>query len=122
VIGSLASLHGLAARALLIYSLVLGVWGTYVYFRNHGVSGGYRASFLVMAGFSVIQGLIGLGAFALGGRPTELLHVVYGIFAVIFLPGAYLFAHGGSRRREAVVLAGAAWIVSIAFFRGIATA
>jgi hypothetical protein len=122
VIDTLARLHGLAARALLIYALVLGVWGTYLYFRNQGVGGGYRASFLVMAGFSALQGLLGLGAFALGGRPSELLHVVYGIFAVIFLPGAYLFAHGGSRRRETVVLAGAAWIVSIAFFRGIATA
>jgi hypothetical protein len=57
----------------------------------------------------------------LGARPTELLHVVYGIFAVFFLPGAYLYAHGGSRRREAVILAGAAWVVSIAYFRGIAT-
>jgi hypothetical protein len=43
------------------------------------------------------------------------------VFAVLFLPGAYLYAHGGSRRREAVVLAGATWVVSIAYFRGIAT-
>jgi len=42
-------------------------------------------------------------------------------FAVLFLPGAYFYAHGGSRRREAVILAGAAWVVSIAYFRGIAT-
>jgi hypothetical protein len=118
----LAQLHGLAATALLIYALILGVWGSYRYFRNQALSGGYRASFLVMAGFSAVQGLLGLGAFVLGGRPTELLHIVYGVFAVIFLPGAYLFAHGGSSRREAVILAGAAWIVSIAFFRGIATA
>lgn len=122
LIDVLGRLHGLAARALLIYALVLGVWGTYRYFRNQGVSGGYRASFLVMASFTAVQGLVGLGAFALGGRPTEPLHIVYGVFAVIFLPGAYLYAQGGSRRREIVILAGAAWIVSIAFFRGIATA
>jgi hypothetical protein len=47
--------------------------------------------------------------------------VVYGIFAVIFLPGAYLYAHGGSKRREAVILAGASWIVAIAYLRGIST-
>jgi len=40
---------------------------------------------------------------------------------VIFLPGAYLYAHGGSKRREAVVLVGAAWIVAIAYLRGIST-
>jgi hypothetical protein len=64
---------------------------------------------------------VGLAAFAFGGRPSELLHLVYGVFAVIFLPGAYVYAQGGTPRREAVILAGAAWVVSIAYFRGIAT-
>jgi hypothetical protein len=117
----LGSLHGLAARALLAYAVVLGIWGAYRYFRNQELSGGFRASFLIMAGLTAVQGLLGLAAIALGARPAELLHVVYGIFAVIFLPGAYLYAQGGSRRREAVILAGAAWIVSIAYLRGIAT-
>jgi heme A synthase len=114
-------LHGYGARVLLIYALVLAVWGTYRYFRNQELSGGFRSSFLIMAGLTAVQGLIGLGAFALGGRPIELLHIVYGVFAVIFLPGAYLYAQGGSRRREAVIMAGAAWVVCIAYLRGIAT-
>ena len=117
----LVFLHGLGARALLIFALVLALWGTYTYFRNTQVSGGFRASFLVMAGLTAVQGLVGLAAFAFGGRPTELLHLVYGAFAVLFLPGAYFYAHSGTRRREALVFAGAAWIVSIAYFRGIAT-
>ena len=41
---------------------------------------------------------------------------------MVFLPGTYLYSQNGSRRREAVILAGAAWIVSIAYLRGIATA
>lgn len=118
---TLGSLHGFAARALIAYAVVLGVWGTYKYFRNQELGGGFRASFLIMAGLTALQGLVGLATFILGARPTELLHVVYGIFAVIFLPGAYLYAQGGSRRRETVIMAGAAWIVSIAYLRGIAT-
>jgi len=121
VTATLASLHGFGARALLAYAVALGIWGTYRYFRNQELGGGFRASYLIMAGLTALQGLLGLATFLLGARPTELLHVVYGIFAVIFLPGAYLYAQGGSRRREAVILAGAAWIVSIAYFRGIAT-
>ena len=119
---TLGSLHGFAAKALLAYAVVLGIWGTYKYFRDQALGGGFRASFLIMAGLTAVQGLLGLATFALGARPTTLLHVVYGIFAVIFLPGAYLYAHGGSRRRETVILAGAAWVVSIAYLRGIATA
>jgi heme A synthase len=121
VTSTLGSLHGFGARVLLAYAVALAIWGTYRYFRNQELSGGFRASYLIMAGLTALQGLLGLATFVSGGRPTELLHVVYGIFAVIFLPGAYLYAQGGSRRREAVILAGAAWIVSIAYLRGIAT-
>jgi FtsH-binding integral membrane protein len=117
----LAFLHGFGARALLLFAVVLGVWGTYLYFRKHELNGGFRSSFLIMGGLTALQGLIGLVAFITGGRPTELLHLVYGAFAVLFIPGAYFYAQGGTRRREAVILAGAAWIVSIAYFRGIAT-
>jgi hypothetical protein len=118
---TLGSLHGFAARVLLVYAVVLGIWGAYRYFRHQELTGGFRSSYLIMAVLTAIQGVLGLAAFVLGARPTDLLHVVYGIFAVIFLPGAYLYAQGGSRRREAVILAGAAWVVSIAYLRGIAT-
>jgi len=75
----------------------------------------------MMAGLTALQGLVGLGLFVVGHRPHTLLHIVYGIFAVLFLPGAYLWAHGGSKRREAIILAAAAWIVAVAYFRGMAT-
>ena len=119
---TLASLHAYAATVLLIFAVLLGVWGSYDYFRNRRVSGGFRSSYLIMAGVTVLQGLLGLAALLLGGHPHgQLLHFVYGAFAVLFLPGAYLYSHGGTERRETLVLAGAAWIVAIAFFRGIAT-
>jgi hypothetical protein len=118
---SLLFVHRVSAQALVAFSVLLGIWGTYGYFRHAKVSGGFRSSYLVMAGLTAFQGLFGLALLATGHAPARLLHVVYGIFAVIFLPGAYLYAHGGSKRREAVILAGAAWIVAIAFLRGIST-
>lgn len=121
MIGTLAFLHTLGARTLLVFALVVAIWGTFLYFRKAELSGGFRSSYLIMAGLTAVQGLLGLAAFALGGHPRTLLHLVYGAFAVLFVPGAYFYAHGGSRRREAIILAGAAWIVSIAYFRGIAT-
>jgi hypothetical protein len=117
----LSAIHGYGSRVLLIFAVVLGIWGTFSYFRDRPVSGGFRASYLIMALLTIVQGLLGVGTFALGARPTEILHIVYGIFAVLFLPGAYLYAHGGSARRETLILAGAAWVVSIAYFRGILT-
>ena len=119
--GALTFVHGYGARVLLIFAVVLGVWGTYSYFRERKLGGGFRSTYLIMAVLTVVQGLVGVGSVALGDHPSEWLHVVYGIFAVAFLPGAYLYAHGGSQRRETVILAGAAWVVSIAYLRGIAT-
>ncbi|HEV2216061.1 MAG TPA: hypothetical protein VGV88_00675 [Candidatus Dormibacteraeota bacterium] len=118
---ALLFVHQLGARALVVYAVVLGVWGGYLYFRRAALTGGFRASFLIMAGLTAVQGLAGLGMFIAGQRPTELLHVVYGAFAVLFLPGAYLYAQNGTKRREAVILAGASWIVAIAYLRGFAT-
>jgi len=118
---ALLFVHQVGARALVAFAVVLGVWGAYLYFRRGALSGGFRSSFLIMAGLTAVQGLAGLGEFIAGQRPTELLHVVYGAFAVLFLPGAYLYAQNGTKRREAVVLAGASWIVAIAYLRGFAT-
>jgi len=119
---TLAFLHRYLATVLLIFAVLLALWGTYTYFRNQKVSGGFRSAFLIMAGVTVLQGLLGLGALVTGASPREgILHLVYGAFAVLFLPGAYLYSHGGSLRRETLVLAGACWIVAIAYFRGIAT-
>ena len=118
---ALSFLHIVGANALVIFALALALWGTYLYFRRRAVSPGFRSSFVIMAGLTVVQGLAGAAIFVTGQHPTHLLHVVYGIFAAIFLPGVYLWAHGGSSQREAVILAGAAWVVSIAFLRGFAT-
>jgi heme A synthase len=118
----LAFLHAYGARVLLIFAILLALWGTLLYFRNRPIGGGFRSSFLIMAGVTLLQGLLGLGALVTGGSPREgILHMVYGAFAVLFLPGAYLYSHGGTNRRETLVLAGACWIVAIAYFRGIAT-
>jgi hypothetical protein len=118
----LVALHGIGARALLIFSVALAVWGTYLYFRRSAVNGGFRASFLIMAGLTVLQGLFGAALLLIGSRPADWpLHIVYGIFAGLALPGVYLYAQGGTPRREAIFLAGASWVMAVAYFRGIAT-
>jgi hypothetical protein len=134
--GVLAGLHVVVAYALLLFAGVLGVWGTYLYFRKAALNGAFRASYLMLGVLSVVQGLLGGVLFAGNARPHELLHVVYGIFAVIFVPGVFLYAQPAKstadesadagaearhRRREAILLAGASWIVMVAYFRGIAT-
>jgi heme A synthase len=117
---TIVGLHRYLSTVLLIFAVLLALWGTVTYFRNQKVSGGFRSSYLIMTAVTVLQGLLGLGALVTGGSP-RILHIVYGVFAVLFLPGAYLYSHQGSQRRETLILAGACWIVAIAYFRGMAT-
>src|SRR2546422_9397972 len=100
----LSFLHGYGARVLLVFGLLLGLWGTYHYFRNERVSGGFRSTYLIMAGITPGQGLPGLSTLLLGGHPTQrLLHMVYGIFAPLFLPRAHPYSRSGNARRETPV-------------------
>ena len=120
---TLSTLHRFGGTVLLIYAVLLGLWGTFQYFRNKRLSGGFRSSYLIMGALIPLQGLLGIATLIAGGHTREpvLLHMVYGIFAVLFVPGAYLYSRGGTDRRETLILAAASWIVAIAFFRGIST-
>src|SRR5438046_9398522 len=96
-------LHGYGARVLVVFAVVLALWGSYHYFRDRRLSGGFRSTYLIMAAVTALQGLLGLAALLLGAHPTQgLLHMVYGIFAVLFLPGASAYTRGNDSRREAV--------------------
>ena len=77
-----------------------------------------------MIGLLAVQGVLGLVMFISGsprGPREGILHIVYGIFAIVFLPGVFFYVARGDRRREAAFLAAACWIVVVAFGRGITT-
>ena len=120
VIDTLVFLHGRLALALILLAAVLGVWGTAGLFFRRRISPGFRSSYLVMIGLTGVQGLIGVALITMT-HPKELLHVVYGAFAILFLPGVYFWSARGNAVREAAFLAGACWIVAIAYGRGILT-
>lgn len=116
-----AFIHQRFAVALILYAILLGVWGGFQFFRSRALSSGFRSSYVLMIGLLAVQGLLGVVLLIGHRQPREILHVVYGIFAIVFLPGVYFYAARGSRVREAAFMAASCWIVAIAFGRGIAT-
>jgi CDP-diglyceride synthetase len=117
----LVAAHALLANTLVLMAIALGLWGTASYIRAKAVSGSFRAAYLLMFGVVVIQSLFGLALLIAGHRPHLILHIVYGIFAAVFLPGLYFYSARGNRSREAAFLAASCWIVLIAYLRGITT-
>jgi len=121
MIATLNYFHFRLGIALILFAAALGVWGTIAFAVRKRISPGFRSSYVLMIGLTAVQGLIGL-VLITTTHPRELLHVVYGAFAILFLPGVYFYAGGrGNRAREAAFLAGACWIVAIAYGRGIMT-
>lgn len=116
----LVFLHNRFGIALLVFAALLGAWGSIQFFRSHALSGGFRSGYLLMIGLTAVQGLLGLISLT-AFRPHEILHVVYGAFAILFLPSVYFYAARGNPAREAALLAAACWVVAIAFGRGIIT-
>jgi hypothetical protein len=120
VIGILAFLHQRFAFALILFAAALGIWGTVGFITRRQVSPGFRSSYVLMIALTGLQGALGLILLTMT-HPKTLLHVVYGAFAFLFLPGVYFWAGRGPRAREAAFLAIACWVVAIAFGRGIIT-
>ena len=121
MLAALTFLHARFAIALIVFAAVLGLWGTLSLLTRHQVSGGFRSSYLLMIALTAVQGLVGAATLASGDRPREILHVVYGIFAIVFLPGVYFWSTNRKPDQEATILAVSAWIMAIAYGRGIMT-
>ena len=123
MISTLSFLHLRFGLALILFAVALGIWGAVSFAFRREVSPGFRSSYVLMIALTGVQGLIGLILLA-STRPHELLHVVYGGFAFLFLPGVYVWAGRGGpggKAREAAFLTIACWVVAIAFGRGIMT-
>ena len=117
----LSFLHARFGVALIAFAVVLGLLGAFQLLSRRQVGGGFRSGFLLLWGLTVLQGLVGTGTLIGGARPREILHIVYGVFAVLFLPGIYVYAGGRRKDTEAMLLTIACWVVAIAYGRGIMT-
>jgi len=121
VLPVLVDIHRALGYALILMAILLGLMGGFQFLRRRAVSGGFRSGYLLMALLVVVQGIPGALALFSGGHPKA-LHFVYGAFAVLFLPGVFVYSRDRKPDTEAMILTIACWVVVIAYFRGFATA
>lgn len=117
----LRSIHGAFAYALIGFAALLGLLGAFQLLTRRAAGGSFRAGYLLLWGLTLVQGVAGTGALIGGARPRAILHVVYGLFAALFLPGVYFFAGRRASDTEATLLTLACWTVCVAYGRGIMT-
>jgi hypothetical protein len=83
---SLQFLHGLLSRALLLFTVVAGVYGLVEYFRKQVINPSYWGVIVVGNLAAVGQGIIGLILALSGKQPEQWVHILYGVVALLWIP------------------------------------
>lgn len=109
--------HRLLSQTTWLFFLALGLWGGYRAVRGEGVDGGYLGAAAIGQGLYLIQAIIGALLYIQGGRPMRSgIHILYGLFALVFLPFIYFVVLRGDDSNRAQ------WVLSFTtlFLFGIA--
>lgn len=97
-------LHDRLATALVLYLLVLALWGLVAWRRGRAVGGGYLGALLIAEAVALLQGALGAGV-ALDRAPHEPVHVLYGLSIVVALPLAVVYARDKPPARQSLTYA-----------------
>jgi hypothetical protein len=93
-------LHHLLANSIWLFFLMLGLWGLVRAFRRQAVDGSYFGALVIGEGIFLLQGLLGAILYFSGARPArDWQHILYGIFALVFLPGLFTYLQGDDSNR-----------------------
>lgn len=108
----LAEIHARLANTAILYFLIVSIWGWVRFFRKQGVDSTYWGMLAIAETLVVAQALIGGYLWILGLRPERSIHLLYGILALITLPGAYIYTRGKDEQPE-VMIYGMVTIVTV---------
>jgi hypothetical protein len=79
-------LHGVLSRAILMFTVVAGFYGLYLYFRKQTVTPNYWGIIVVGNLLTVGQGVLGLILALSGKQPEQWVHILYGVVALMWIP------------------------------------
>lgn len=106
---TLIAIHGALSNTAWLFFLILGLWGLYRGIRGQSVDGSYLGAAFIGQLIFVTQAIFGALLWIGGGnaaiqRPG--IHLLYGVFALVFLPFIYLSVlRGDDTNRAQWVLA-----------------
>lgn len=79
--------HYWLSRLGLVFGVVMLALAIYIGLIRHGdVTRWFRRGVYGMAGLVGVEALLGLALYAMGGRPYQEVHIIYGVGALLALP------------------------------------
>lgn len=112
-------IHRGFSTAVALYFLFLGIWGLAQAIRGQSVDGNYLGALVIVEILVIVQGVLGTVLWLAGNDANVVrfeIHLLYGVFAVIFLPFVYMVMLRGDTSNRGQ------WVLSFAtlFMFGIA--
>lgn len=104
---SLVEIHARLANTLLLYVILLAVWGLWRFIRREGVGSSYWGALVIAEILVVIQNLLGVYLWFINNLRPERggIHILYGVISALAIPAVYVYTKGGDQRREMLVYA-----------------
>ena len=101
---ALSVLHARLVVTILLFFGALSIWGLFSYLRGRGISGSYKGALAIGELLMLAEFLIGVLLVISGAQPYRFgIHVLYGIVAVITLPGTFAYTRGRDDRWEQLI-------------------
>ncbi len=95
----IGELHEVISRSTMLFFLLIGLWGTYRAIRRYEVDGSYFGALVIAEGLFVVQAILGLILLLGGATPGRTIHFLYGVFALVALPGLFAYIKGDDSNR-----------------------
>lgn len=96
---TIAEIHSVLSRTIWLFFLLLGLWGLFRAIRNNGVDGSYLGALVIGEGLYILQAIMGAILWIGGERPGRTVHLLYGVFALVALPGLFAYMRGDDSNR-----------------------
>jgi heme A synthase len=88
------NLHRVLSNTTWIFFLLIGLWGLYRAIRNNGVDGSYLGAMAVGEILFIVQAVLGIILVFGSASPSRGVHFLYGVFALVAMPGAFAYVRG----------------------------
>lgn len=97
-------LHARLLVTILLFFGALSIWGFFNYLRGQSISGGYKGALAIGELLLLAEFIIGVLLLLGGARPYRLsIHILYGIVAIVTLPGTFAYTRGRDDRWEQLI-------------------
>jgi heme A synthase len=118
---SITDVHGAFSNTVLYYFILLAAWGTLRFLRKQGVDSAFWGALVIAEGLLVLQVLLGGYMWLIGLRPARNVHLLYGFFSLLAIPGMFMYTQGRSERPEMLMYSVIALVMIGVLLRAIFT-